>query len=329
MALLEVRDLNVWFRLPKGGRVHAVQDLSLSLDPGQSMGLVGESGCGKTTALTAIMALVPPNAEVSGRVIFDGDDLLVPGERTARKHRWTGLSLVFQGAMNAFNPVVRVEDQIAEPMVAHRLRDQRQAIARARELLEMVGINPKAGRRYPHEFSGGMRQRAMMAMALACDPKLLIADEPTTALDNMVQAQILLLLKRLSEELGLGLLMVTHDLPVVSQLCDSAAVMYAGRIIERGPIADLFHAPAHPYTRMLFDATPDLYDDRPVISIPGTPPRLDREPTACPFAPRCDSAVDRCFAQLPLPEEIGPARVAACLRAEDMLALARGGSRHG
>ena len=329
MALLEVQDLNVWFRLPRGGRVHAVQDVSLSLDPGQSLGLVGESGCGKTTALTAIMALLPPSAEVSGRVVFDGDDLLVPGEAKARKHRWTGLSLVFQGAMNAFNPVVRVEDQIAEPRVAHGVREPRQAVRRARELLELVGISPTAGRRYPHEFSGGMRQRAMMAMALACDPKLLIADEPTTALDNMVQAQILLLLKRLSAELGLGLLLVTHDLPVVSQLCDRAAVMYAGRVVEQGPIGDLYHAPAHPYTRMLFDATPDLYTDRPVISIPGAPPRLDREPTGCPFAPRCDSVIETCVEVTPLPVEVAPDRAAACHRAADMLALAAEGSRHG
>ncbi len=329
MALLEVQDLNVWFRLPHGGRVHAVQNVNLSLDPGQSLGLVGESGCGKTTALTAIMALLPASAEVSGRVVFDGDDLLVPGEANARKHRWTGLSLVFQGAMNAFNPVVRVEDQIAEPMVAHGLREPRQAVRRARELLELVGISPTAGRRYPHEFSGGMRQRAMMAMALACDPKLLIADEPTTALDNMVQAQILLLLKRLSTELGLGLLLVTHDLPVVSQLCDRAVVMYAGRVVEQGPIGDLYHAPAHPYTRMLFDATPDLYTDRPVISIPGAPPRLDREPTGCPFAPRCDSVIEICAEVTPLPVEVAPDRAAACHRAADMLALAAEGSRHG
>lgn len=328
MALLEVQDLNVWYQLPDGGKMHAVQDLSLSLDPGQSLGLVGESGCGKTTALTAIMALVPSNAQVSGRVMFDGDDLLIPGEANARKHRWTGMSLVFQGAMNAFNPVVRVEDQIAEPMVVHGLRDPKQAIFRSRELLEMVGINPKAGRRYPHEFSGGMRQRAMMAMALACDPKVLIADEPTTALDNMVQAQILTLLDRLSSEFGLGLLLVTHDLPVVSQLCDSAAVMYAGRVVEQGRIADLYHAPAHPYTRMLFDATPDLHDDRPVISIPGSPPRLDRQGVGCSFAPRCDSAVDICFTAEPALTGVARGRIAACHRAEDMLALASEGSRH-
>lgn len=328
MALLEVQDLNVWYQLPQGGRMHAVQDLNLSLDPGESVGLVGESGCGKTTALTAIMALVPPNAQVSGRVVFDGDDLLIPGEANARRHRWTGMSLVFQGAMNAFNPVVRVEDQIAEPMVVHGLRDARRAITRARELLELVGINPRAGRRYPHEFSGGMRQRAMMAMALACDPKILIADEPTTALDTMVQAQILNLLEQLSTELGLGLLLVTHDLPVVSQLCDRAAVMYAGRVVEEGPIADLYHAPAHPYTRMLFDATPDLYVDRAVISIPGSPPRLDRPTVGCPFAPRCDSAISRCFSQEPVLTGVASGRVAACHRSKDMLALAQEGSRH-
>lgn len=329
MALLEVRDLNVWYRLPHGGRMHAVRDLELSLDPGASLGLVGESGCGKTTALMAIMALLPPSAEVSGRVLFDGDDLLVPGEVNARKHRWTGLSLVFQGAMNAFNPVVRVENQIAEPMVVHGVRDARSALVRARELLELVGINGEAGRRFPHEFSGGMRQRAMMAMALACDPKLLIADEPTTALDTMVQAQILTLLKQLSTELGLGLLLVTHDLPVVSQLCDGAAVMYAGQVVEAGPVDRLFHSPAHPYTRMLFDATPDLYVERPVVSIPGVPPRLDRPVTGCPFAPRCDSTVAHCREVAPERTRVAAGWTAACHRSAEMLALAEGGSRHG
>jgi oligopeptide/dipeptide ABC transporter ATP-binding protein len=169
----------------------------------------------------------------------------------------------------------------------------------------------------------------MMAMALACDPKILIADEPTTALDSMVQAQILTLLDRLSRELGLGLLLVTHDLPIVSQLCDRAAVMYAGRVVENGPIAELFHSPAHPYTRMLFDATPDLYEDREVISIPGTPPRLDRPITGCPFAPRCDSAIDRCRVEAPVLEPVGRDRVAACLRAEELRLPARAGGRHG
>lgn len=323
MALLEVQDLNVWYSLPNGALMHAVQDLNLQLDPGQSIGLVGESGCGKTTALTAIMALVPPNAQVSGRVIFNGDDLLIPGEATARKHRWTGMSLVFQGAMNAFNPVVRVEDQIAEPMIVHGLRDPRAALTRARELLELVGINPAVGRRYPHEFSGGMRQRAMMAMALACDPKVLIADEPTTALDSMVQAQILTLLDNLTAELGLGLLLVTHDLPVVSQLCESAVVMYAGRVIEQGPIAQLYHSPAHPYTRMLFDATPDLHDDRPVISIPGAPPPLDRPLLGCAFAPRCDSAIELCARVTPQLASVTELRCAACHRTDAMLELAR------
>lgn len=272
-----------------------------------------------TTALLAMMALVPPTAAVSGRVVFDGTDLLVPGEVAARKARWTGISLVFQGAMNAFNPVVRIEDQIAEPMVVHGLRKPAAAKARARELLELVGINPATGRRYPHEFSGGMRQRAMLAMALACEPKVLIADEPTTALDTMVQAQILTLLRSLCAELGLALLLVTHDLPVVSQLCDNAAVMYAGRIVEDGPIADLYHAPTHPYTRMLFAATPDLHDDTPVVSIPGAPPRLDRPLTGCPFAPRCDSVVDRCRQVEPTPRDVD-GRLVACHRAEDMIA---------
>ncbi|GMA38396.1 ABC transporter ATP-binding protein [Mobilicoccus caccae] len=314
MAVLDVSGLNVWYQAPDGRQMHAVRDLDLTLEAGQRLGLVGESGCGKTTVLNAVMALVPPTATVSGRVIFDGVDLLVPDEINARKHRWTGLSLVFQSAMNAFNPVVRVEDQIAEPMVVHGLRDPRAAVRRARELLELVGIAPSAGRRYPHEFSGGMRQRAMLAMALACDPQVLIADEPTTALDTMVQAQILTLLDRLSSELGLALLLVTHDLPVVSQLCDRAAVMYAGRIVESGPIADLYHSPAHPYTRMLFDATPDVLSEHAVASIPGSPPPLNEERTGCAFAPRCDSAAEVCRTEPPPLVRPGSDRLAECHR---------------
>lgn len=315
MAVLEIQGLNVWYGTPDGRQMHAVRDLDLTLEAGQRLGLVGESGCGKTTVLNAVMALVPHTATVSGRVVFDGDDLLVPDEINARRHRWTGLSLVFQSAMNAFNPVLRVEDQIAEPMVVHGLRERRPAVRRARELLELVGINPAAGRRYPHEFSGGMRQRAMLAMALACDPKVLIADEPTTALDTMVQAQILRLLDRLSSELGLGLLLVTHDLPVVSQLCDRASVMYAGRIVETGSVTDLYHSPAHPYTRMLFDATPDVFSDATVASIPGSPPPLHEERVGCSFAPRCDSVLEVCRIQpAPLVRSAGADHLAECHR---------------
>ena len=220
--------------------------------------------------------------------------------------------MVFQGAMNALNPVRTILDQIKEPMELHGIARGESARARARELLEMVGISAKAGERYPHEFSGGMRQRASIAMALACDPKILLADEPTTALDVMVQAQILQLLVGLTEELDLALLLVTHDLPVVAQTCQGAAVMYAGRIVENGPVDELYHEPRHPYTRLLFAATPDLLGAEDVVSIPGTPPPLDRPIVGCPFQPRCDRAFDRCIEEDPLLKPVGPFRRAAC-----------------
>lgn len=231
--------------------------------------------------------------------------------------------MVFQGAMNAFNPVRTVGAQIVEPMRVHHVAEGGQAVARARELLELVGIPGSAFSRYPHEFSGGMRQRAMLAMALACQPKVLLADEPTTALDTMVQAQILRLLDRLCDELGLALLLVTHDLPVVAQVCSRATVMYAGVGAETGPLDLLYHDPRHPYTRMLFAATPDLYDDDAVLSIPGTPPRLDRPVTGCAFAPRCDRRAVRCEEETPESLRIGADREAACHFAADQVEVSR------
>src|SRR5215472_3413620 len=279
MSLLEVSNLHVWFDLPQGRQVHAVQGVSFGLDPGERFGLVGESGCGKTTTILALMGLLPPTASVSGEVLIDGRSILAGGEDLARGYRWKDIAMVFQGAMNALNPVKTVGWQIAEPMAFHGIAQGASARHRAGELLEMVGIPAGAAGRYPHEFSGGMRQRASIAMALACQPKILLADEPTTALDVMVQAQILDLLTRLSSELGLALVLVTHDLPVVAQTCGRAAVMYAGEIAECGPMETLFHQPRHPYTRLLFAATPDLYGDEEVVSIGGAPPRLARPVT--------------------------------------------------
>jgi peptide/nickel transport system ATP-binding protein len=273
---------------------------------------VGESGCGKTTAILALMGLLPSSASVSGRVLLEGEDVLAKGEETVSPHRWRDIAMVFQGAMNAFNPVKTIGSQIVEPMELHGVASGQAARAQAAELLELVGISGSRGARYPHEFSGGMRQRAAIAMALACRPKVLLADEPTTALDVMVQAQILELLVRLTNDLGLAMILVTHDLPVVAQVCGRAAVMYAGRIAESGPMDTLFHDPRHPYTRMLFQATPDLYGDDQVTSIPGAPPRLDREMTGCPFQPRCDSAFSRCSDQEPALRAVGDARAAAC-----------------
>jgi peptide/nickel transport system ATP-binding protein len=312
VSLLEVRDLHVWFELAPGAELHAVQGVSFSLERGERFGIVGESGCGKTTTILALMGLLPPTASASGRVLLDGEDILAGGENAIRRFRWKDIAMVFQGAMNALNPVKRVIWQIVEPMKLHGIASGDDAVTRARELLEMVGIPAAAGERYPHEFSGGMRQRAAIAMALACQPKVLLADEPTTALDVMVQAQILELLVGLSDELGLALVLVTHDLPVVAQVCGRAAVMYAGSIAEIGPLDQLYHEPHHPYTRLLFAATADLDVDERVVSIRGAPPRLDREIRGCPFRPRCDSAFDRCAVEHPPLRDIDDGHASAC-----------------
>jgi len=307
-----VENLHVWFALEGGGELHAVQGITFSLEPGERFGLVGESGCGKTTAILALMGLLPPNASVAGRVLLDEEDVLARGEETVSPHRWRDIAMVFQGAMNAFNPVQRIGDQLVEPMRLYGIAEGEGARRQAGELLELVGIARDRIDRYPHEFSGGMRQRAAIAMSLACKPRILLADEPTTALDVMVQAQILDLLVGLAHDLGLALVLVTHDLPVVAQTCDRAAVMYAGRLVETGSTDLLYHDPRHPYTRLLFEATPDLYGEGAVASIPGVPPRLDRELEGCPFAPRCDSAFEPCPRVEPRHLILGAGREVEC-----------------
>lgn len=319
MNVLECKDLHVWFDLPGGGQVHPVDGVSFSLAPSERYGLVGESGCGKSTTILALLGLLPPTATVAGSVSIAGTEILAGGEQTMRGHRWRDLAMVFQGAMNALNPVKTVGWQIAEPMICHGIARRAKARERTRELLELVGIPAAAADRYPHEFSGGMRQRLSIAMALACEPKVLLADEPTTALDVMVQAQILELLTRLTDELGMALVLVTHDLPLVSQFCHRAAVMYAGKMVEEGPADQLSWESQHPYTRLLFSATPDLYGDEPVVSIPGAPPRLDTEIVGCPFRPRCDVPMDRCAAELPLLTTARPGHRAACFHTESVV----------
>jgi len=310
--LLQVEDLHVWFDLEDGGELHAVQGVSLALEPGERLALVGESGCGKTTTALAIMGLLPSSASVSGRVLLDGQDILAGGEAAIRPHRWVDIAIVFQGAMNSLNPVRTIGHQIVEALELHGRAKGDTARARTGELLESVGIPAGRASRYPHELSGGMRQRAAIAMALSCNPRVLIADEPTTALDVMVQAQILELLDGLCQDFELALVLVTHDLPVVAQLCNRCAVMYAGEIVERGPLETLYHAPGHPYTRMLFAASPDLGShDEPVVSIPGAPPRLDQPIDGCPFRPRCDSVFPACTVR-PSLLPVGESHAAAC-----------------
>jgi peptide/nickel transport system ATP-binding protein len=310
--LLQLEDLHVWFELEDGGELHAVQGVGFELDEGERVGLVGESGCGKTTTILAIMGLLPPSASVAGQVYFDGENILARGEDTVSPHRWVDIAMVFQGAMNALNPVKTVGEQIVEPMELHGTASGRTARRQTGELLERVGIPAQRASSYPHQFSGGMRQRVAIAMALACSPKVLLADEPTTALDVMVQAQILELLVGLTDDFGLALVLVTHDLPIVAQVCSRAAVMYAGEIAEIGKTDTLFHDPRHPYTRLLFAATPDLYGEDEVASIPGTPPRLDRELVGCPFAPRCDSTFSPCTTEKPRLLRTDGSHLAAC-----------------
>jgi len=291
--LLEVRELGVDFDIERG-HLHAVRGVSFTLHARDRLGIVGESGCGKSTVVLAMMGLLPPNAEVSGQILLNGVDILADGDSSMRPHRWCDISMVFQGAMNAFNPVRTVGDQIAEPIRMHRKASRRDADDRVAELLDMVGIPAARAARYPHEFSGGMRQRAALAMALACGPKVLLADEPTTALDVIVQAEILQLLRRLSDDLGVALVFISHDLPAVAQVTERVAVMYAGRVIEEAPVARLLTTPRHPYTAALLAAIPRPRAAATVRSIPGEQPRLDTPVIGCAFAPRCPSAADIC-----------------------------------
>jgi peptide/nickel transport system ATP-binding protein len=311
MSLLEVRGLEVFFDLPDG-ELHAVQGVDLSLDPGERLGIVGESGSGKTTTVLALMGLLPPTALVAGEVRLSGKDLLSGGERGCDEWRWSEIATVFQGAMNAFNPVRTVGWQIAEPVQVHGTAARTGARERTRELIALVGLPPGVEQAYPHELSGGMRQRAAIAMALACQPRVLLADEPTTALDVVVQDGILKLLTRLSDELGLALVFVTHDLAAATATCTRIAVMYAGRVVEEGPVGDIRRTPSHPYTRQLFAATPDLFDSRAVAFIKGSPPRLDRPIEGCPFAPRCELRFDRCDNERPALAAIGNGLRSAC-----------------
>jgi peptide/nickel transport system ATP-binding protein len=298
--LLVVDGLKTYFEL-ESGVVHAVDGVSFRLDHGEALGIAGESGCGKTTTALSLVRLLPPNARIeAGSVRLYGIDLVPKSTNALRRYRWREISIVFQGAMNALNPVHRLRDQIAEPIVERLGLDEREARKRAGELLELVGIPTKRGNAYPHELSGGMRQRAMIAMALACDPAIVIGDEPTTALDVMVQAQILELLERLRAQLGLSLILITHDLSVIAETCDRVLIMYAGRVAEEGPVREVFARPRHPYTQKLLAAFPNIQADRRTLDvIAGSPPDLRHPPPGCRFAPRCPFAMPVCTEVVP------------------------------
>ncbi len=313
MALLDVKDLVIEFET-QAGNVHAVEGATFHLDEGEAIGLAGESGCGKTTTALAMMRLLPYNGKiVRGSIRFRGRDLVRVSEMTMQKVRWKDISMVFQGAMNSLNPVQRIGKQIAEPILLHEDVETQEAWKRAADLLELVGISRSRISDYPHELSGGMRQRVMIAMALACNPRIVIADEPVTALDVMIQAQILELLERLRRELDLSMILISHDLSVMAETCDRMAIMYAGKIVELGPTVPVFTDPKHPYTQGLVAAFPDIRGPRTMPeAIPGLVPSLITPPKGCVFHPRCKFAMERCTAAEPALTETGGGRSVAC-----------------
>ena len=317
LSLLEVKDLVIEYTTQKG-TVHAVDGISFALDEGEALGLAGESGCGKTTTALALMRLLPHNGRIiRGSIRFRGKNLVTLSELSIRRIRWKEISIIFQGAMNSLNPIRRIGDQIAEPILLHEGVEKQVARRRAGDLLEVVGINRNRLRDYPHEFSGGMRQRVMIAMALACNPKIVSADEPVTALDVMIQAQILELLERLKRELDLSMILISHDLSVMAETCDRVAIMYAGRMMEYGQTVDIFTGPKHPYTQGLVGAFPDIRGARTIPeSIPGAVPSLINPPSGCVFHPRCKFAFDRCTDHIPSPSAVSGRDVACFLYPE-------------
>ena len=316
-TILDVQGLETVFKTPDG-TVHAVNGVSFDLKEGETLGVVGESGCGKSVTMLSVLGLIPnpPGKVAAGSAKFAGRDLIQMSNEEIRHVRGAQISMVFQDPMTSLNPVLTIGRQLEEPLMLHIGMTKKQASDRAAELLSMVGI-PNAKDRlndYPHQYSGGMRQRVMIAMALSCSPQILIADEPTTALDVTIQAQIMDLVKRLREELGMAIVWITHDLGVVAGLAQRVVVMYGGYIIEESPVIDLYANPSHPYTIGLLGSLPrvDAKQRSRLFSIEGMPPVLYQKPTACPFAPRCKWAMERCWKENPVLEPVAPEHRVAC-----------------
>ncbi|GAA3600161.1 ABC transporter ATP-binding protein [Kribbella ginsengisoli] len=312
MSLLELDSLSVTYRIASGD-VPAVRDVSLSLEAGEALGVVGESGSGKSTLAMALLRLLPRDARTSGRIMLGGEDVLAMKWGRLRAVRWAEASIVFQGAQHGLNPVQRIGDQIAEPLLVHKLAGPAKASERVVELLRQVGLPAWRARSYPHELSGGQRQRVMIAMALACEPQLIIADEPTTALDLMVQAQVLTLIKSLIASQGISLLMISHDLSVLADTCDRLAVMYAGRLVETGPADGVFR---HPYSQALAAAFPTVGDPASRLAprgLGGDPPDPQQLPSGCVFHPRCPVALESCSSVDVELRPAGDRRTAACV----------------
>ncbi len=327
MALLDIKNLNVAFDT-NDGQVHAVNGIDLSLDRGETLGIVGESGSGKSQLAFSIMGLLAKNGRATGSVKFDGQAILNAPLKTLNGIRAEHIAMIFQDPMTSLNPYMRVSDQMAEVLTLHHGLSKSAAVAESVRMLDAVRIPDAKGRArlYPHEFSGGMRQRVMIAIALLCIPDVLIADEPTTALDVTVQAQIMKLLADLQTEFGMAMILITHDLGVVAGSCERVMVMYGGRVMEKSPTDPIFADPTHPYTQGLLAAIPrvDQKGDK-LSAIPGSPPNMSRPPAGCPFAPRCDYVMEVCQTTMPPLEMFAPARERACFAAIDTV---RAGPKH-
>jgi peptide/nickel transport system ATP-binding protein len=313
MPLLDVKNLTMHYTT-KMGDVHAVDDVSFAIEPGEAIGLVGESGCGKTSIALTLLRLLPDNAKfLGGSVLFEGVDIVRLPEEEMRKIRWRGISMIFQAAMNSLNPVYRVGDQIIEAIQTHFPIDYQAARRRVAELFDLVGLAPELMDRYPHEYSGGMKQRAVIAMALACAPKLVIADEPTTALDVIVQDRILRRIDEVRKELNMAMLYISHDIAVIAEVSQRIGVMYAGNLVEFADTVRIFKNPAHPYTIALMSAFPSIKGEkRKLQGLPGEPPDLLRPPSGCRFHPRCPYATAVCTESPPEYREIQPQHYVAC-----------------
>ncbi len=313
MALLTVQDLTMHYRTKLGG-VHAVDGVSFAMAEGEAIGLVGESGCGKTSVAMALLRLLPDNAQIlGGEILFEGRDLVKLSEHEMRKVRWRSISMVFQAAMNSLNPVYRVGQQIIEAIQQHLSVSEREARSRVAELYNLVGLDPKLMDRYPHEYSGGMKQRAVIAMALACSPKLIIADEPTTALDVIVQDRILRRINEVRAEFNMAMMYISHDIAVIAEVAERIGVMYAGWIVEMADTVSVFKHPAHPYTIALMSAFPSIKGDKRVLAqLPGEPPNLLAPPSGCRFHPRCPHATAECVDEAPRLEEIDKGHFVSC-----------------
>jgi oligopeptide/dipeptide ABC transporter ATP-binding protein len=319
MALLEIKNLKIHYRT-KSGVAEAVDNVTFSVESGGTLGLVGESGCGKTTIAKAIMRLLPRNGMIAGgEIVFQGRNLVDLSMDDVRSYRWEEIAMISQSAMNALNPVARVGNQLIEAMQAHRPVSREEASQRMAEVFELVGLSIERARDYPHQFSGGMKQRAVIAMALLLDPELIIADEPTTALDVLVQDQIIVKIKELLSKLSNAMILITHDIAVVAETCERMVVMYAGKIMEHADTDDIFYNPYNPYTLGLQNAFPSVKGERKkLISIPGYPPLLINPPAGCRFAQRCPFVLPICREQEPMLDEVGPGHFSACHRAADV-----------